>query len=351
MPCAEYTRHGPVTFMVSAALLLCACFATNARAQASQADGVSSEQPASAEESGATLGRRRVLGGADANYRIGAGDMIDIRVLGEDQMSATSRVSNSGYIQVPFVGEDIRAQCLTERQLSAIVEQRLKKFLKYPEVHVSVKEFNGSPVAIIGAVSSPGRFQMQRQVNLLELLVLAGGVSAQAGRVLHVIHSGATDPCDTSEGPAPPVDVETASETLSLSKLMNGDVSANPVMRPGDIVIVPNADVVFIAGEVLKPNAYPLREGLTLGQLLALAGGITNLAKADAVKIVRQEPGKPKQELAVNLKDIQKNKAADPLLAPNDIVEVPSSTGKKVLISFLSTIGGSIGQLPVRVVP
>jgi polysaccharide export outer membrane protein len=288
---------------------------------------------------------------ADANYRIGPGDVVEVRVLGEDQMGTTARVSNAGFIRVPFVEEDVRAQCLTERELAAAVERRLRKYLKYPEVHVAVKEFNSSPVAVIGAVTTPGRFQMQREVSLLELLVLAGGPSAQAGKVLHVIHSGPVDPCAAGAAEAPGGAAAAATETVSLTRLMGGDVSENRVMRPGDIVIVPNADLVFIAGEVFKPNAYPLREGLTLTQLLALAGGPTGVAKVDSIRIVRQSPGKPREEVAANLKDIQKNRAADPPLMPNDVVEVPSSTGKQVLNRFLTTIGASAGQIPVRVIP
>ena len=95
------------------------------------------------------------------NYRIGTGDILEIRVLGQEEMSSSAtRVSGDGFIQVPFVDEPIRAQCMSERELSEVVADRLKKWLKHPEVHVAVKEFNSAPVAIMGAVNTPGRFQM-----------------------------------------------------------------------------------------------------------------------------------------------------------------------------------------------
>jgi polysaccharide export outer membrane protein len=142
-----------------------------------------------------------------------------------------------------------------------------------------VKTYNSTPVAIIGAVSAPGRFQMQRRVRLIELIAFAGGVKGDAGKVLHIIHVGGAADCDAPASSGAADDRDEPTETVNVSKLMQGDPSADRVMRPGDIVIVPVADLVFVAGEVLKPNAYPLREGMTLTQVLALAGGPSPVAK------------------------------------------------------------------------
>jgi polysaccharide export outer membrane protein len=283
------------------------------------------------------------------NYRIGSGDVLEIRVLGEEQMSSSgTRVSGDGFIQVPFVDEPIRAQCMTERELSEVVAERLKKWLKHPAVHVSVKEFNSAPVAIMGAVNSPGRFQMQRKVRLIELLTYAGGVKSDSGSVLHLVHAGEGELC---EAPAPATGFTEATETVSLAKLLEGDLSHDRVMKPGDIVIIPNADLIFIAGEVLKPNSYPLREGLTVSQAIAQAGGPSAVAKPDKIRIVRQVPGKPREEIQVNLKDILSNKAPDVTLLANDMIEVPSSGGKTFFRNFFGALGGSVGGLPTRVIP
>jgi polysaccharide export outer membrane protein len=284
------------------------------------------------------------------NYRIGPGDELDIRVLGEDKMSSVVKVTEDGFIRFPFVDEDLRAQCLTERELGDLIAGKLKKYLKYPEVFVAVKTYNSTPVAIIGAVSSPGRFQMQRRVRLIELLAFAGGVKNDAGKVLHIIHIGDGTACDAPGAPSD-ADRGESTETVNVSKLMEGDPSADRVMQPGDIVIVPVADLVFVAGEVLKPNAYPLREGMTLTQVLALAGGPSPIAKVDQIRIVRQEPGKPRAEVPIDLKAIQANKATDPLLQANDVIEIPDSSGKKFFRGFVSALGGGAGQLPLRVIP
>lgn len=289
------------------------------------------------------------------NYRIGPGDVVEIRVLGQDQMSTPSaRVQLSGYIQAPFVDEDIRAQCMTERELGAEIARRLKKYLKYPEVHVAVKEYNSTPVSIIGAVAAPGRFMMQRQVSLLELVTFAGGIQKGAGQTLHVIHAADEQSCDADAVAATPVAATAGAlttETISVVRLLEGDSTQNRLMRPGDIVVVPVADLIFVAGEVLKPNSYPLTEGLTLTQALALAGGPSQIAKKGAIRIVRQEAGKEKVEIKVDLDAIQKNKAEDPLLMANDVVEVPNSAGKTFFRNFMGAIGGSAGNLPIRAIP
>jgi polysaccharide export outer membrane protein len=284
------------------------------------------------------------------NYRIGPGDVLEIRVLGEEQMSASGvKVSEDGFIRSPFIDEDIHAVCLTERELSVHVAEKLKKYLKYPEVFVAVKQYNSTPVAIIGAVNSPSRFQMERRVRLLELVTYAGGVRQGAGKTLTLIHLTGGGACE--DRTVSPDAIDTTTEVINVAKLMAGDPTADRVMRAGDVVVVPDADTVFLSGEVLKPNAYPLREGMTLSQLLTLAGGLSEIASPEKIRIVRTEPGKERVEIPVDLKAIQSNKAVDPLLMANDVVEVPDSSGKKFKRGFMNMITGGARSLPLRVIP
>lgn len=191
---------------------------------------------------------------------------------------------------------------------------------------------------------------MQRRVSVLELLTYAGGVKTQAGKVIQLIHLSPEVVCDASSATSDAQSVEGA-ETLNLKKLLEGDAETNRAVRPGDVLFVPDSDMVFVAGEVLKPNAYPLREGLTFTQALALAGGPTRLAKNGDIRIVRTEPGKPRVIIPVDIKAIQANRAEDPLMFANDVIEVPNSAGKTFLNGFLGAVGGSLGNLPVTAIP
>ncbi|MBK6425592.1 MAG: SLBB domain-containing protein [Blastocatellia bacterium] len=288
---------------------------------------------------------------ARENYRIGPYDVLELRVLGEPEMSASSlKVSAAGFIQVPFVDEDIRAQCLTERELSAVISDRLKKHLKYPEVHVGVKEYNSIPVSIIGAVNQPGRFRMERRVSLLELITFAGGVKTESGKAVTLVRQSAEVQCD--QGRVVVADVEQDMvEVISLKSLLQGESAQNPMMRPGDIVIVPVADVFYVAGDVPRPNSFVLREGMTFTQALAQAGGPSPTAKRGSIRIVRQSPGKDRETIAIDLKAIDDKKVPDPLILPNDVIEVPNSGGKTFFRNFIGALGGSVGNLPVTAIP
>jgi polysaccharide biosynthesis/export protein len=296
---------------------------------------------------------------ASANYRIAVGDLIDIRVLGEPDMNASVRVSNTGDLRVPYIVDDIRAKCLTERQLAGAIAEKLKKILRFPEVSVTVTEYSGGSVAVMGAVRSQGRYQLPRQMGVLELLINAGGVNEQAGRFARLIHMTApsTDPCAepdvalTTPVAATEADTPVATltmESVDLKKLFNGDLNENRIVRAGDILMIPNADVVFLAGALLRPGQMTLRDGLTLSQAVAMAGGTTDIAKTDEVHITRVDANGQQQDIVVNLKDLKKNKGTDPVLLANDIVEVPDSSGKKFRQGFVQTLINGAVSLPFR---
>ncbi len=288
---------------------------------------------------------------ARENYRIGPYDVLELRVLGEPEMSAEAiKVSADGFIQVPFVDEDIRAQCLTERELSAVIAGKLEKLLKYPEVNVGVKEYNSIPVAIIGAVGQPGRFRMERRVSLLELITYAGGINNEAGKTVTLVRQSLPSHCEQSTV-VESTETELLTEVISLKPLLDGVQSENRLMRPGDIVVVPNADVIYVAGDVTRPNSFQLREGMTFTQALAQAGGPTPTAKKGSIRIVRQVAGKDREVIPVDLEAINKNRVPDPLMMPNDVIEVPNSGGKTFFRNFMSALGGSVGNVPVGVIP
>src|SRR5205085_4117247 len=118
---------------------------------------------------------------ADDSYRIGPGDVLEVRVFNRPQLSRDSvRVDQRGAITMPMIDEQITAVCLTEAELAAEIAKLYLKYQRNPHVDVFIKEFNSRPVAVMGAVEKPGQFQLQRRARLLELLSLAGGPSERA---------------------------------------------------------------------------------------------------------------------------------------------------------------------------
>lgn len=289
----------------------------------------------------------------DARYRIGAGDVLDIRIFNRPQLSREAvRVDGRGIIRMPLIEGEIKAACLTEGELAGEIARLYLKYQRNPQVDVFVKEFSSQPVAVIGAVIAPGRFQLQRRVRLLELLSFAGGPTERAGRSIHLVHDGTAPLCEAPSRAESGEIAETGFVSYTLGDTLRGDVNANPFVQPGTVITLPDAEQVFVVGNVLRPSALPLKELTTISRALAMAGGTLPDTKTEQVRIIRQLPGSTtKTEIVVNLKAINKRQAEDVLLQANDIVEVPTASGKRLLRSLVGAIVPSVAQIPVRVIP
>ncbi|MEA2175633.1 MAG: polysaccharide biosynthesis/export protein [Blastocatellia bacterium] len=291
----------------------------------------------------------------DMRYRIGAGDVIELRVLKAPELSRDSiRVDQRGMIRIPMIEDEVQAACLTEGELAQRIATLYLKYKNHPHVDVYVKEFQSQPVAVVGAVNAPGQFKLQRQVRLLDLLTYAGGPAERAGQSIQIVHAGGPSLCEKT---VEPTEGETAMAggfvTYRLNETLLGQPESNPYVRPGDIVSVLAADQVYVIGNVIKPTAIALKEPTTVSRAIAMAGGLGPDGKKSRVHIVRQEPGANgvKSDFYVDLAAIQKRKAEDVALQANDIIEVPTSTTKNIMHSLLGIIAPTVTQGAVRVIP
>lgn len=284
----------------------------------------------------------------DDRYRIGPGDVLDVRIYNRPQLSREAvRVEGNGMIRMPLIETEIRAACLTEGELAKEIATLYAKFYRNLQVDVFIKEYHSQQVAIIGAVNEQGRFQLQRRIRLLELLTYAKGPSAKAGQTINVVHSTAPSLCKTGND-----DEIAAFTSYRLSDTLQGAAQANPYLQSGDIVTIPDADQVYVVGNVFMPLTIPLKEPISLTEAIAMAGGTRQDTKKHKIRIVRQEPGsQAKTVMVVDLSAIEKRHAQDVQLLPNDIVDVPTSTGKSLLRGLIGGGTQSLTQLPVRIVP
>lgn len=282
----------------------------------------------------------------DDRYRIGPGDLISLTTLDYPQLSSDAiRVDSRGMILLPLVQGEIEAACRTEGELAQEVTKRYLKYIREPQVKIFVREFQSQNVAIIGAVNSPGRFQLQRRVRLLELLAFVGGPSSQAGRSIQIFHAGSPVVCEGT------IDDSTGPQLVSvnLRATMRGDESANPYVLAGDIITVPDADQYFIVGNVARPSAYPLKDRVSITHAIVLAGG-TLPDTTDRIKIVRQTSG-ARTELIVDLKQVMKTGVGEVFLEPNDVVEVSKKGGLAMgFKNALKTMIPTLTNLPLRVI-
>jgi polysaccharide export outer membrane protein len=292
--------------------------------------------------------------GSDNRYRIGPGDVLDIRVFNKPQFNREGvKVDPRGRVRMPLIKEEIYAACHTEEELEAEITKLLKEFLREPQVIVQIKDYQSEPVAVLGAVRAPSRFQLQRRVRLLELLTFVNGPTDNAGRTVQVVHTRPPAVCEDSpvSPPGSPESIASQLDYYKLSDTLRGEDKSNPFVRPGDIISIPTADLVYVIGNVVRPATLALTEPMTVSRAIAMAGGTSLDTKKSEIHIVRQTPGTTdKKEIVVDLDAINRHKAEDVVLVANDIIDVPASGGKRLFRSLLGAVVPNVAAMPTRVI-
>jgi len=299
-------------------------------------------------------------------YLLGPGDVLDIRVFGQPDLSSSAQVDGDGNLSsLPFLEKPIKAKCRTDKEIQKDISLAYAKFINNPQVSVRISERNSrQPATVFGAVRQPTRVEMKRKVRLNELMAVSGGFTERASGTIQILH---TEPlmCPEpgEEAEAAPIDgTRIPLQVVKISELRSGKIEANPVIRPGDYVLVTEAEPVYITGAVLSPGGIYLRDQLMLSRALAMVGGPRKEAKLSDVKIYRQIPGSANQEVIhVDVAAIRKNEKPDFVLQPYDVIEVveagmfsSSRIGSTLLGAVSGGLTGAISStgtyLPSRVI-
>lgn len=278
-------------------------------------------------------------------YRIGFEDVLQVTVFRHPELSQTISVAKDGTIILPRINQPIVAVCKTERELSNLIIELYKNYLRNPFVNVRAIERRSQPFAVIGAVNEPGSFFLDRKVRLLELISMAHGPDVEkAGQRIQVARVGSRSACVSDD--TTPSKIEFF--TYKVNDVLGGTV--NPWMQPGDIVSVLPFEEAYVVGDVYEPAKIELKEPITLTQAIAKAGGLNSTAKTSKVKVLRQQEGTTaKQELIFDLKEIAAKRADDPVIHGNDIIEVPTDSGKVLKKGIFKVLAGGLGNLFYRV--
>jgi polysaccharide export outer membrane protein len=271
---------------------------------------------------------------------IGTGDLLHIEVFDVAELTRDVRVSETGEISYPLIPGRIPAAGHTPFQLETALEQLLLEngLVSHPQVSVFVKEQNSEPVSIVGAVGHPMVYQIIRPTTLLEILAAAGGIADAAGSVVIITRPNHATVENTSAGSAT-TDSPVGSQTITIhiqDLIESGNASYNILMYGGDVVSVPQAGIVYVAGAgVAQPGGYVLQshgEQITVLKAVALARGLTGYAKANDAVIFRTNPATgQRDQIPVRIKQIEKNKTEDVAMRSNDILYIPDSAGRKAL--------------------
>jgi polysaccharide biosynthesis/export protein len=279
-------------------------------------------------------------------YRIGFQDRITVQVFRHPELTQTVEVNPNGTITLFRLDEPVAAVCKTERELAdTIADAYRKDYLKNPEVNVVVSEQRSQSFAVIGAVTKPANYVINRRVRLLELLAYAGGPSKDAGSRLVVARTGSTSNC--KQGAATDVD-EYAYMSFKLKDVL--EAKDNPEMKPGDVVSVLEADSVYVYGDVVKQGPVVFKEPITLMQAISSAAGLRPAAKKDKIRVFRQKQGAvDREELVFDLDKIAKRQAPDPYLEPSDIIAVSEDQAKGILQTIGRTLTGGLPSIFYRI--
>lgn len=235
-------------------------------------------------------------------YRIGVGDILEISVYDVSDLQKTVTVKGNGTISFPLVG-DVLVNGLTASEIQARMSEKLLSFVKDPQVGVSVKDYQSQWVNVLGHVSRAGKVYLKGASRLLDVISEAGGFASTAGDEIEIRHGGGAQ----------------AGQVIDRDKLMNtGDPSLNVLVRHGDVVHVKEQQFVYVNGEVRSAGSFPWKKGMTVLKAITEAGGFTEWAKKQDVRIIRAKGG----EMRINVRDIERGEAEDVSLLPDDKVVV-----------------------------
>ena len=299
------------------------------------------------------------------SYLLGPGDVVEIRVFGQPDLSSTAQVDSEGNLSsLPFLEQPIPAKCRTEKAVQKDIAAAYAKLINNPQVSVRITERNSrQPATVFGAVRQSARLEMKRKVRLNEVIAASGGFTERASGTIQVLH---TEPvmCPEAgeEADAKPIDgTRIPLQIVKIADLRAGKIDANPIIRPGDYVLVTEAEPIYITGAVVSPQGVYLREQLTLSRALAMVGGTRKEAKLTDVRIYRQKPGSTEQDVIhVDVAAIKKSQKPDFLLMAYDVVEIPEAgafssqrIGSTLVGAITGGLSGAISSsgtyLPTRI--
>jgi len=247
------------------------------------------------------------------SLHIGPGDEIEIRVFDTPELSQTAQVNDRGSVSL-ILGGDLHVASLTPGEAAHAVERVLltRKIMYSPSVMVTIRKYATQNVTVFGQVVRPSCYEIDTPRSLVDVLALAGGFTEIADHHVTIEHPDGSPP-ETIFVPNDPKVSDESEETL---------------VYPGDKLIVPKANLIYVLGSVGRPGGFPMQNdqsGLTALQAIATAGGIPPVASPNHARLVRRKPDGSYEEIPLALGDMQKGKQPDRTLQANDIIYVPFS--------------------------
>ena len=249
---------------------------------------------------------------------IGPGDLLHLLVYDTPEMEQRARVTDAGTIPFNFLG-NVAVSGLTPEQAAEQIEHRLVAagVMLHPQVTVRVEAYATQNASVMGEVQKPGVYEIDTARKVVDVLALAGGLTYMADRHITIQRFGGSK----------------QKVEYYYSNAGKTALSDDPMVYPGDTVVVSKAAIVYVLGDVSKPGGYPISTNnskMTVLQAIATAGYANHTAAIGKSKLVRETPTGV-QEIDLPVGAMQKGKIPDVALLPDDVVYVP--------FSFMRNIG------------
>ena len=265
-------------------------------------------------------------------YQIVSGDVLDVQIWREPDLSGPHPVDAAGAVHHVLVGS-VHAAGRTAEAVAGELRERLEQdYLRQARVRVTVVESAQRRASALGAVVRPGVYPVREHTRVLDLLSAAGGLAADAARSATLLRVAQAEAA-VSGAPRERLEIDLA------ALLDRGDLEANPTVGPGDVLVVARgapgdavpaarADTprIRVVGEVARPGVYALSEATTLLDAVLVAGGLTEYGAGNRARLIRGE-GAARSETRIRIGDLLdgRENAENPALRAGDLIVVPES--------------------------
>lgn len=236
--------------------------------------------------------------------QLGPGDSLAVHVYGQPDMDGNVYVSDQGVITLPLLGK-VKVAHLTPIEAAQNIEQQLKSrnLLVNPHVTLTVLQSHSQLVSVLGEVRTPGRYTIDPNTTVIEVLAEAGGETENGANFVYVLRPDAQGNVHRYR-----VDLRGIGDAT-------GQLS-EATLQAGDSLFVPRAVQFYIYGEVERPGEYRLEPGMTVIEAVARAGGIT--AKGSTRRFEIRRTDQDGRTVSVSAKP-------DDLVEPDDNIRVKES--------------------------
>lgn len=265
---------------------------------------------------------------------IGPGDWLDVSEVHDAQFHSQVRVSVTGTVTLPMIGE-IQVAGLDEAAAAHAIEAALvaKGMLLHPLVTLHVTIYAAQDLSVLGEVTHPGIYPYGYHHRLLDVVAEASGLTPGAGRMVNIFHRD---------------DPRTAHQVVLDPTGADPNGEHNPELSAGDTVQVSRAGLVYVVGDFVRPGGFTIdpAQEITVVQAITLAWGPSQNAALSKAILIREQKG-GRTITALNLKRMLRGLDPDLPIHDRDIIFVPDSFARNLLNRSLeaaiqSTIGVSI---------